>query len=147
MLLLGLWVRILVSFWFVDDLPLCPDTVGTVDPSTGGTTVSVVTKGKGGGSGGGKGNCRGEGSVSLGGPSSIPGRWCCARVGSATVCSGSEKSQLYFVTCYHVQIVLVCTMILTFLFCAVQVMLSSWRFWKLYVFVCIILFFVNKRSM
>ena len=46
MLLLGLWVRILVSFWFVDELPLCPDTVGTVDPSTGWTTVSVVTKGK-----------------------------------------------------------------------------------------------------
>ena len=91
MLLLGLWVRILVSFWFVDDLPLCPDTVGTVDPSTGGTTVSVVTKDKVGGSGGGKGNCRGEGSVSLGGPSSIPGRCCCARVGSAAVHRGSRS--------------------------------------------------------
>ena len=53
--------------------------------------------------------------------------------------SDVRKNQLYFVTCYHVQIVLVCTMILTFLCCAMQVMLSSWRFWKL--------FFVNKRTM
>ena len=39
--------------------------------------------------------------------------------------SDVRKNQLYFVTCNHVQIVVVCTLILTFLFCAVQVMLSS----------------------
>ena len=43
MLLLGLWVRILVWFWFVDDLPLCPDTVGTVDPSTGFRYYSLMS--------------------------------------------------------------------------------------------------------
>ena len=39
--------------------------------------------------------------------------------------SDVSKTSAVFCHLYHVQIVLVCTMILTFLFCAVQVMLSS----------------------